>query len=289
MPEEEGGESLVHVAIEAEELFAIGPLSFTNSMVGALLASAVLLLGAWWFTRRSSLVPGRVVSVLELPIELMAGIISSSSSRWRSYAALILGFFLMILVANWIGLLPGVGTIGITHVDEAGHEALVPLVRPASADLNFTLGLAIVAFVMFVYWGIKANGGWGYLKELLGEPMYMAPLMFPINLISEFSRLISLSMRLFGNVFAGEVLLATMLALTTAVVFVLPLAFFVPAIFLGLELLFGLVQAMVFALLAMTYISTAIAEHHSGGHDDSHGEVDAAHADHPSAAGAATA
>ncbi len=262
-------ESLVHVAINAEELFRIGPLSVTNSMVGALLATLVLLLAAWYVTRRSETIPGRLQGVLELPVELLAGILASSSSRWRSYAALILCFFLTILVANWIGLLPGVGTIGLARVDEAGHEAVIPIVRPASADLNFTLGLAIVAVVMFVYWGIRANGGRGYLRELLGEPLYMAPLMFPINIISELSRLVSLSMRLFGNVFAGEVLLATMLALTA---FVLPLAFFVPAIFLGLELLFGLVQALVFALLAMTYISTAIAEHHSGDHVDEHGE-----------------
>jgi F-type H+-transporting ATPase subunit a len=287
MPEEEGGESLIHVAIDAEELFAIGPLSFTNSMVGALLATIVLLLGAWYISRRSSLVPGRLQAALELPIELMSGIVSGSSSRWRSYVAVILALFLMILVANWIGLLPGVGTIGITHVDESGHEAMVPLVRPASADLNFTLGLAIVAFVMFVYWGVKAHGGLGYVKELMGQPLYMAPLMFPINVISELSRLISLSMRLFGNIFAGEVLIATMLALTTATVFVLPLAFFVPAVFLGLELLFGLVQALVFALLAMTYISVAIAE--QSGHGDEHGEADATHADHPPAADAATA
>jgi F-type H+-transporting ATPase subunit a len=275
MPEEEGG-SLIHVAIEAETLFKIGPLSFTNSMVGALLASVLLLLAAWYITRRSSLVPGRLQSALELPVELMTGIVAGSSSRWRGYVALILGFFLMILVANWIGLLPGVGTIGIAHVDpETGHEAMIPLVRPASADLNFTLGLAIVSFVMFVYWGIKANGAGGYVKELMGEPLYMAPLMLPINLISEFSRLISLSMRLFGNVFAGEVLLATMIALAPILV---------PAVFLGLEALFGFVQALVFALLAMTYIGTAIAEHHAGGDH----AADNGHAtDHPPAAEAA--
>jgi F-type H+-transporting ATPase subunit a len=118
---------------------------------------------------------------------------------------------------------------------------------------------------------VRVNGPLGYLKELVGEPRYMAPLMLPIHLISELSRLVSLSMRLFGNVFAGEVLLATMLALTTAVVFVLPLAFFVPAVFLGLELLFGAVQALVFALLAMTYISMAIAEH-GGEHEEAHAD-----------------
>lgn len=259
------GDALLHVSIKAEELFRIGPLSFTNSMVGALLASVLLLVAAWVFVRRPALVPSRAQSLIEFPIEWMANIVSGSTSRWRGYVALVIGLFLMILVANWLGLLPGVGTIGLKHGEE-----LVPFVRPASADLNFTLGLAIVAFVVFVAWGVRVNGVKGYLLELVGEPRYMAPLMFPIHLISELSRLVSLSMRLFGNVFAGEVLLGTMLALTTAAAFILPLAFFVPAVFLGLELLFGAVQALVFALLAMTYITMAIAEH-EGGHGEEPG------------------
>jgi F-type H+-transporting ATPase subunit a len=280
MQEEEGGGSLIHVAISAEDLFVIGPLHVTNSMVGALLASLILLAAAWAFVRHPALVPNRVQSLIEFPIEWMANIVSGSTSRWRSYVALVIGLFLMILVANWLGLLPGVGTIGIVHHGEHG-DTLTPLVRPASADLNFTLGLAIVAFLMFVWWGVRINGPLGYLKELVGEPRYMAPLMFPIHLISELSRLVSLSMRLFGNVFAGEVLLATMLALTTAAVFTLPLAFFVPAVFLGLELLFGAVQALVFALLAMTYITMAIAEH-DGGHDEEHEQQ--SHDAHPDTA-----
>src|SRR5918996_5512785 len=237
MEEEAASESLIHVAIAAEDLFVIGPLHVTNSMVGALLASLILLAAAWVFVRHPALVPNRVQSLIEFPIEWMANIVSGSTSRWRSYVGLVIGLFLMILVANWLGLLPGVGTIGLVH-HEDGHETLVPLVRPAAADLNFTLGLAIITFVTFVWWAIRLHGPIGYLKELVGEPRYMAPLMFPIHLISELSRLVSLSMRLFGNVFAGEVLLATMLALTTAAVFTLPLAFFVPGIFLGLELLF---------------------------------------------------
>ena len=257
MPEEEGG-SLIHVSIKAEPLFNIGPLEFTNSMVGALLATLLLLAAAWYFTRRSGLVPARMQSLIELPIEWMVSILATSTTRWRGYAALITTFFLMILVANWIGLLPGVGTIGLLHHEE-GHTTLVPFIRPASADLNFTLGLSIVAFVVFVWWGVRINGVGGYLKELVGEPRYMAPLMFPIHLISELSRLISLSMRLFGNVFAGEVLLATMIALAPVLV---------PAAFLGLEAVFGFVQALVFSLLAMTYITLSIAEHHADGHGE---------------------
>jgi len=267
MPQDEGA-GLLHVSIAAEPLFELGPLTVTNSMVGALLASAILLFAAWVFLRRPELVPSRVQSLIEWPVEWVAAIVEGSTSRWKGYVALVIGLFLMILVANWIGLFPGVGTIGIIEHHE-GEELLVPFVRAAGADLNFTLGLAIISFVVFVWWGIRINGVRGYLLELVGEPRYMAPLMFPIHTISEISRLVSLSMRLFGNVFAGEVLIGTMLALTTAAVFVLPLAFFVPAIFLGLELLFGAVQALVFALLTMTYITMAIAEHDDG-HGDEH-------------------
>ena len=259
----EGG--LIHVEIRGEALFEIGSFEVTNSMVGALLASLVLLAAAWYVYRRASLIPHRLQSLIELPVEWVAGIVAGSSSRWRGYVALVIGLFLMILVSNWLGLLPGVGTVGIKHVVE-GHEVLTSVIRPPAADLNFTLGLAIITFSVFVWWGVRVNGPVGYLKELVGEPRYMAPLMFPIHLISELSRLVSLSMRLFGNVFAGEVLLATMLALTTAAIVVLPLAFFVPGIFLGLELLFGFVQAMVFALLTMTYITLAIGEHHAEEH-----------------------
>jgi F-type H+-transporting ATPase subunit a len=268
MPEEHA--KLIHVALKAERLFSIGPFEVTNSMVGAVVASVLLLAAAWYFTRSSSVVPNRMQSLIELPIELLAGIVASATSRWRGYVSLVIGLFLMILVANWLGLLPGVGTIGL----KGEHEGeIVPFVRPAAADLNFTLGLAIITFVVFVWWAIRMHGVLGYMKELAGEPRILAPLMFPIHAISELSRLVSLSMRLFGNVFAGEVLLATMLALTTAAVFVLPLAFFVPAVFLGLELLFGAVQALVFALLTMAYITLAIAEQQGNGHgaeDDGH-------------------
>jgi F-type H+-transporting ATPase subunit a len=263
---------VVHVEIKAEELFAIGPLIVTNSMIGALVASIILLLAARWFTRRSGIVPSRGQSIIELPIEFLAGIVrGTGGKRWRQFAPLILAIFLFVLTANWLSLLPGVGTVGIWE-GEGEHRILVPFVRAAAADLNFTLGLALISFVSFIAFGLRANGLRGYLKELLiAEPAYMTPLLTPIHLISELSRVISLSMRLFGNVFAGEVLLATMLALTTATVFILPLAFVIPGVFIGLELLFGLVQALVFALLSMTYITLAIAEHRQHGSDDHSG------------------
>ncbi len=263
MPEEAHEESLVHVAIAAEELFQIGPFIVTNSMVGVLIATVVLLAAAIWVSRNASVVPGRLQSVMEFPLEFMGGIVrSQGGDRWRAILPLILTIFLLVLFANWVGLLPGVGTINVLWTDAEGHAAAHPLIRPASADLNFTLALAVIAFVAFISWGIRANGIGGYLKEtFVATPAYMTPIMTPIHIVSELSRLISLSMRLFGNVFAGEVLLAVMLALTFAVV---------PAIFLGLELVFGFVQALVFALLTMTYITLAMAGH--GSHDDAHDE-----------------
>ncbi len=263
MPEEaaEHSESLIHVAIKAEELFHIGPIAVTNSMVGTLIGTVLLAWLAWWASRNNAIVPGRFQSLLEFPVDFMAGIVRGQhASRWRSVLPPVLAIFLIVLVANYVGLLPGVGTIGINVVED-GHEAVAPLIRPASADLNFTLALALIAFVLFVSWGIRANGLRGYLKEtFVANPPYMTPLMTPIHIVSELSRIISLSMRLFGNVFAGEILLAVMLALTFAII---------PVAFLGLEMIFGAVQALVFALLTLTYITLATAGH-GGGHDEPH-------------------
>jgi F-type H+-transporting ATPase subunit a len=255
MPDEGG--SLIHVRIDAEPLFSVGPLTVTNSMVGAVVTSLILLLVAWYVTRRSTLVPSRLQTAVEFPIEWIGNIVEGTGgTRWRSFAPLVISIFLFVLFANWLGLLPGVGTIGLFE-QEHGEQVLVPFVRSASADLNFTLGLAIVSFFAFIGFGVKANGVKGYLKHtFVANPAYMTPIMTPIHLISELSRLISLSMRLFGNVFAGEVLLATMLALVPLIV---------PIAFLGLELVFGFVQALVFALLTMTYVILAIAENEQHG------------------------
>ena len=299
----------VHVEIMAEPLFTIGPFTFTNSHLGALLASVLLIAAGIFISRRAGLVPSRLQGLIEFPVEFMANIVQGQGgARWRSFLPLIASIFVFILVANWLGILPGVGTIGYYHTPEhveagadegaaegeapaEGGEAgegeggaegdevaagggeeehaepvLVPFVRPAAADLNFTLGLAVVSFISFVSWGIRINGVGGYLKEL-ATPWYLTP----IHIISELSRLISLSMRLFGNVFAGEVLLVVIASIA-------PFAIFA---FMGLELVFGLVQALVFALLTMTYITLATAQHHGaeehgeGGHaDDRHGAGD---------------
>jgi len=263
---------VVHVSLKAEPLFAIGPWTVTNSMIGALIASLILLSAAAYISRRAQTVPNRIQSLVELPFEFVFGVVRDQGGRtWRQILPLIATIFMFILVANWMGILPGVGTVGY-YATENGEKVLIPFVRAAAADLNFTLALAIVAFVTFVYLGIRVQGLGGYLKEvLLPEPRLLAPLMGPIELISNLSRLISLSMRLFGNVFAGEVLVLVLLAIGPVFVFVV----------FGLELLFGIVQALVFALLAMTYVVLATIEHHADSAADAGDHGSSGQTNHP--------
>ncbi|MDQ4098933.1 MAG: F0F1 ATP synthase subunit A, partial [Chloroflexota bacterium] len=141
---------------------------------------------------------------------------------------------------------------------EEHHEVLVPLLRPPTADLNMTLAMALVTFTTVQIYGIRSHGFLGRIKHMADPPF-----LFPIELISELSRIISLSARLFGNVFAGEVLLGVMYAMAASIrIAVVPVLF--PVVFLFLELLFGTIQALVFALLTLIYITLATA----GGHGE---------------------
>ncbi len=140
-----------------------------------------------------------------------------------------------------------------------GHEGPVrtPIFRAPTADLNMTLAMSLLTFVIVQIAGISAHGVVGRIKHMADPPF-----LFPIELISELSRIISLSARLFGNVFAGEILLGVMYAMANAIkIALIPVLF--PVVFMGLEVLFGTIQALVFALLTLIYIMLA-----SAGHDD---------------------
>lgn len=146
--------------------------------------------------------------------------------------------------------------------DEEHEPALVPILRAPTADLNMTFALSLLTFTVVQIAGVSAHGVGGRIKHMADPPF-----LFPIELISEFSRILSLAARLFGNVFAGEVLLGVMYAMGAAIkIAVVPFLF--PVLFLGLELLFGTIQALVFALLTLIYITLA-----AGGHEDDHDEA----------------
>lgn len=164
--------------------------------------------------------------------------------------------------------------VAVEHVADAEghHEVHVPIMRPPTADLNMTLAMSTIAFCAVQFFGVRAHGVGGRLKHMANPPF-----IFPIEVISEFSRIISLAARLFGNVFAGEVLLGVAYAIANSVkIAVVPLVF--PVIFLGLETLFGTIQALVFSLLTLIYITLAAADSH-GDHDEAHDHAHDAHAE----------
>lgn len=240
----------IHISITAEKLFTLGGfLPVTNSLLTSWIVMAFLLIFSLVATNKRSLVPGNFQSVAELIVD---GIYTIFHSVLHEKAAAFFPFlgtlFIFIISMNWVGLLPGVGTIGL-HVGEAGTEKFVPLFRAGTADLNMTLALALLAVVVIQYSGLRSLGG-AYLKRFINlkNPIYF--FVGILELAGEFTRVISFAFRLFGNIFAGEVLL-------TVIAFLMPVL--VPLPFLGLELFVGFIQALVFSMLTAAFLAQATA------------------------------
>ncbi len=297
----------LHISLAAEVLFHLGPVPVTNSMLTMFLVMALVLIAFTFFARKAQAIPGRGQGVIELIVEFLLDLVEGTGGKrlGRRIFPLISGIFIFILFSNFSGLIPGVGTVGkyeehaveeeagseddhaveaeaataeeesateAVHGEEEEHEkVLVPFFRAPTADLNMTLALSIIAFVSIQVAGISAHGVVGRLKHMADPPF-----LFPIELISELSRILSPAARLFGNVFAGEVLLGVMFAMGAAIkIAIVPFLF--PVVFLGLEVLFGTIQALVFALLTLIYIMLAAAhgDHDADEHDHAHGAAGA--------------
>jgi F-type H+-transporting ATPase subunit a len=261
---------VAEISVAPETLFTIGPFNVTNSLLGTWLAMLLLIVLAVAVRRNLALVPGRLQSLLEWPIEGMLNLVTSTDrQRGIRYFPLVISMFLFIVTMNWMGLLPGFGTIGFLE-DKGGHQVLVPFLRAGTADLSATLALALVSFFVFIGFGVAVHGPAGYLKTFANPPA-----LAPLEILQALFRAVSLSLRLFGNIFAGEAIQIVFLS------FLGPAAFVIPVIFLLLEILFGLVQAGIFALLTMTYILLATLEH---GPSHGPGDEEASTArDHPAA------
>jgi F-type H+-transporting ATPase subunit a len=175
--------------------------------------------------------------------------------KGQKYFPLIMTIFLFVLFINWVGLLPGFGSIGFYRLEE-GHHVFVPLFRGASADLNTTLALALISVFMTQVYSVQSLGLKRSLRRFFRNPFknFIMSFVGVLELIAEFAKIISFTFRLFGNIFAGEVLLIVMLTLTK---------FVVPAVFLSLEVFVGLIQALIFSLLTLFFIKIAVtAEEH---------------------------
>lgn len=237
---EEGKHGGVHFGTDT--LFYLGPLRVSESVFSAWVVMAILMLFVWRATRNMQLVPRGTQNVAEIIFEALHGIIDQTAGpRGRRFAPIVFAAFFFILFANWIGVTPFFGNMrGL---------------QPPNKDLNITAAMAIVVFFIVQWFAIRNLGIGGYFKE------FFVP--NPLHLLSELSRPLSLSLRLFGNIFAGSTLVHQILGLAPYITFV----------FLGLELFVGAVQALIFTMLTLVFLSIATTPHH--GHDAHHEEAHA--------------
>lgn len=281
------------LAAEKLPLEALGAFEWlTNSILVSLVVVGIVLFFARRATKNVKLVPDGPQNTFEAVVEILYDTVEEivGPKMVAKIFPLLASLFLFILTANWFGLLPGVGSIGFG--EKTGFLTLSsisePLLRPATADLNMTLAMAAIFMVLWLYWSIQEMGVGGFLKHMFGVKgglhgimaIALAPIFFGVGLIEVVSiafRPVSLSLRLFGNVFAGETLLATMLTLGDTLgmpAFVARvMSIIIPIPFYFLELLVGLLQAMVFTLLCAVYV--ALSTSHD---EDEHGEGNAEHA-----------
>ena len=240
----------------------------TNSMVVTWIVAVGLIVFAQLSTRRMSQVPGGAQNLFEWLVEGLFGLLESIIGRhlvertFWFFATI----FIFILSANWVGLIPGVGTIGWGHHTAHGFTVEQPLLRGANADLNMTLAMALVFFACWIVWALQEVGIGGVFKELFAPKgdttgllrLLMVVVFFAagcLEIISILFRPVSLSFRLYGNIFAGENMLETMATLVPGLGWLLPIPFYF------MELLVGLVQALVFMLLTAVF-TLLICQHH---------------------------
>ncbi len=241
------------VSFAAEPIFRIGSFSVTNTLVNTALIDATLLSVCFVTSKKIKYVPGKLQNILEYIIQVFNDLIESvAPNRGKIILPFVVTFFVFILLINWSGLLPGVGTIGFFEEHEH-KKVLIPLVRAATSDINTTLALALVSAVSTHVLSIKLTG----IKDYLSRFFSINPINLFVGLlelVSEITKVVSLSFRLFGNIFAGEVVLVTVSSL---------FAFLFPLPFMLLEVIVGIVQALVFAMLTMSFMAIMTTPHHA--------------------------
>ncbi len=268
-------EEIIHEnTLFAEPIAHVGSFEITNSLLTSGIAFLIILTFGILVRRKIRKVPTGLQNGMEIIIEGFLEIfdgVTGDRKKSMKFAPLVLAFFFFVLINNWMGILPGVGSIG-QIAQHGGEKLFIPYLRGATADLNTTLALATIGVVLSHIIGILSIGWWKYLNKFINIKAFLEiprkvikdPMVLLVNpikafvglieIIGELAKVASLSFRLFGNVFAGEVLLASMSAI---------LAYGIPIPFLFLEVLVGLIQALIFAMLILTYltINTTAEEH----------------------------
>ncbi len=273
-----GAEEHHTLPLKPAELFHIGKFTVTNSMAVTWFVGAAIILLAQLATRNIKPVPTGLQNFWEWMVESLYNFLEGMIGRdlvkrtFWFFATI----FIFILFLNWFGLLPGVGTIGWGHTTANGtFQVDRPLLRGANADLNLTFAMACLFFVCWCVWAVQANGVGGVIVHLFapkGETKGLLKLLMIfiffivgwLEIVSILFRPISLSFRLFGNVYAGEIMLESM-AIAGGQFF----AWLISIPFYFLEVLVGFVQALVFMLLTAVF-TLLIAQHHDSGHEAHH-------------------
>jgi F-type H+-transporting ATPase subunit a len=257
------------VPLKPAELVHIGKFAVTNSMLVTWIVAAGVIVFAQIATRNIQTIPSGIQNFWEWLVEslhnFLEGIIGRDLVRKTFW--FFATIFIFILFVNWFGLIPGVGTIGWGHHDPTTNVFHVdrPLLRGGNADLNMTTAMAAVFFVLWLIWALQAQGVGGFLKHLFGPKgetsgilrILMLVIFFMVGwleVISILFRPISLSFRLFGNIYAGESILEAMSTMIPFLSWLLPIPFYF------MELIVGIVQALVFMLLTAVF-TLLIAQH----------------------------
>lgn len=240
------------VSLAPEPIFHVGFFGVTNTLLDILLIDGVIIAICVILAKKMKMFPGAFQNAIEYVIEVFYNLTESiAQERTAKIFPYFMSFFLFILLINWSGLIPGFGTIGFFEHAQ-GKKELVPFLRSSSSDLNFTLGLSLVSLVATHTLSLRTIGIKDYLSRYFSfNPVYL--FVGILEIISEITKVISLSFRLFGNIFAGEVVLAAVASM---------FAFLFPLPFMALEIIVGLVQALVFSMLTMAFMAILTTPHH---------------------------
>lgn len=244
--------------LASETIAHLGFFEIRNSMVMGWLAMAVLIIAALVFRKKSGkIIPRGFQNFIEVIVDGLFNFfdgITQNREQTKRFFPIVATIFLFVLTSNWMGIFPGVGPIGI-YEEHQGEIILVPFFRSGFADINMTLALAIISVIATQIVGIRSLGFFNYSGKFFVNPLRdpIGAFVGILELISELAKMISFSFRLFGNIFAGEILLLT-------ISFLAP--FLAPLPFYGLELFVGLVQALVFSLLTLVFMKMAVTSHH---------------------------
>lgn len=257
----------MNISLAAEPIFHIGNFPVTNTLMVGWVITLALVIFAAVFRFKIKAIPGRLQNAVEQIIELLMGMVDSVTNdreKTKKFFPIVATIFIAVIASNWVELVPGLGSIGIwEHVE--GKLVLIPFIRSSSADLNFTAAIAIVAFFATQIFGVASLGIWRYGGKFFvapwKKPYFIGTFVGLLEFISEFSKVVSFTFRLFGNIFAGEILL---LVIGTLVPYIVPLPF------LLLEIFVGFVQALVFSMLTLVFLTGATTAHEGHEHAPAH-------------------